>query len=265
MTTWWPQWLGRQDSYLRKPPLVLVSGLAEQQETWFANAGYWRNYFDVHMPALAPYDGDVLHEWLAAGKPVDVDFLVERLGLYLDHFVQSAPYDLAANSMGGKVAVEFALRYPTKIRRLVLLCPSGLAEEERLPIVAGVRRSDLTSMVGAVFRDRAKGQRSIVAYYESRFQNKRWRSGLVRTIRGTRMHTVHRRLGEITQPTLLVIGEQDRIVDPHQSAQAGKTLKHGRVILLPRCGHAPQIEKAALVNRLVANFLRDKGSKTCNL
>jgi pimeloyl-ACP methyl ester carboxylesterase len=256
MVGWFNDWLSRQRlvAYQRKRPLVLINGLAEQAETWFCNADRWRRRFTVHMPVLAAYDGQPLHRRLEAGLPIDVDFLVEQLRLYLDSFVSEPPYDLAANSMGGKVAVEFAVRYPQLVRRLVLLCPSGLADREHLPIVEGVRRSDLSAVIGSVFHRRRSCPR-LVQHYQSRLTNKRWRTGLLRTIRGTMDHCVRDRLAHVAQPTLLVVGEEDRIVDPRQSIEAGKALKNGRIVILPNCGHAPQIECAATINRLVEKFL----------
>jgi pimeloyl-ACP methyl ester carboxylesterase len=257
MVRFWRSWFRRPPSlaYQRKQPLVLVNGLAEQAETWFCNADYWRRRFDVHTPALAAYGGGPLQRRLEAGLAIDIDFLVEQLHLYLDSFVSEPPYNLLANSMGGKIAVEFAVRYPDQVRRLVLLCPSGLADEERLPIVEGVRRSDLSAVVGSVFHSRRYSNPQLVEHYRQRLQNKRWRTGLLRTIRGTMPHSVRHRLAEVTQPTLLVVGEEDRIVDPVQSVAAGRSLRNGRMVVLPHCGHAPQIERAALVNRLVMNFL----------
>ena len=251
--SWWPP--GRSSAYRRKPPLVLVSGLAEQAETWFCNTSYWCQHFDVHTPALVTYDGEPLHRRLQAGLPIDIDFLVEQLRLYLDSFVSQPPFDLLANSMGGKIAVEFAVRYPDQVRRLVLLCPSGLADEERLPIVEGVRRSDLTAVVGSVFHSRRFASPELVKHYQQRLQNRRWRTGLLRTIRGTMGHSVRDRLADVTQPTLLVVGAEDKIVDPVQSLAAGRSLRLGRLVLLQRCGHAPQIERASEVNRLVTDFL----------
>lgn len=257
-TSWpWRSW-NRGGSYERKAPLVLVNGLAEQAECWFRNVEAWRAHFDVHTPALFTYDGEPLHQRIDAGLPIDIDYLVEQLARYLDDFVQSPPYNLLANSMGGKIAVEFAIRHPHKVRRLALLCPSGLAEEERLPIVEGVRRNDLRSVVDSVFFNPKLGDRRIIEHYRGRLANRRWRSGLLRTIRGTMDHSVRHRLAQVTQPTLLVVGEEDRIVDPRQSIEAGRRLQNGRIVVLRRCGHAPQIERAATVNRLVIDFLQDE-------
>ena len=244
-------------SYARRAPLILINGLAEQAESWYCNLVAWRRHFDVYQPNLLAYEGAALHRRIDAGQPIDIDYLVERLHAYLDGFVQAPPYHLVANSLGGKVAVEFTARYPNQVARLVLLCPSGLSDVERLPVIDGVRRSDLRSLVASVFQDPGHTDANLLAYYEKQFANRRWRSGLLRTIRGTMDHRVRDRLAQVTQPTLLVVGSEDRIVDPRQAMEAAGLLPRGRLMVLERCGHAPQIEQSEAINRLVVEFLRE--------
>jgi pimeloyl-ACP methyl ester carboxylesterase len=238
--------------------LILINGLAEQAESWYCNLDAWRRHFDVHTPNLLGYESAALHQRIEAGQRVDVDYLVERLHEYLDGFVQSPPYHLIANSLGGKVAVEFVVRYPDQVAKLVLLCPSGLSDVERLPVVDGVRRNDLRSLVDSVFQDPRHADPKLLAYYERQFANRRWRSGLLRTIRGTMDHRVRHRLAQVTQPTLLVVGGEDRIVDPRQAIEAAGLLPHGRLMVLQGCGHAPQIEQSEVINRLVIEFLQER-------
>ncbi len=240
---------------VRRPPLVLINGLAEQAQSWYCNVPYWQRQFEVHQPNLLTYDGPSLHQRIDAGLPVDVDYLVEQLRQYLDSFVRTPPYHVVANSLGGKVAVEFAARYSKLVARLVLLCPSGLSHEERLPLVEGVRRNNLRSVIDSVFWDARRADAGLLTYYQRQFANRRWKMGLLRTVRGTMDCRVRDRLRVVRQPTLLVVSREDRIVDPDQSAAAAAMLPHGRVVMLDRCGHAPQIEKADFVNRLVARFL----------
>jgi pimeloyl-ACP methyl ester carboxylesterase len=61
----------------------------------------------------------------------------------------------------------------------------------------------------------------------------------------------------VTQPTLLVVGSEDRIVDPHQAVEAARLLPRGRLVVLEGCGHAPQIEQSDVVNRLVVEFIQE--------
>jgi len=252
-------------SYARRAPLVLINGLAEQPESWYCNLDAWRRHFDVYQPNLLAYEGAALHRRIDSGQPIDIDYLVGRLHDYLDGFVQAPPYHLVANSLGGKVAVEYAVRYPDQVARLVLLCPSGLSDVERLPVIDGVRRNDLRSLVASVFQDPGHTDPNLLAYYEKKFADRRWRSGLLRTIRGTMDHRVRGRLAEVTQPTLLVVGREDRIVDPHQAIEAAGLLRRGRLLVLEGCGHAPQIERSEFVNRLVVEFLQEASPAMLNV
>jgi len=262
MVALWRRWLQgwQTPSYTRRPPLVLINGLAEQAETWFFNVPIWRRDFDVHTPNLIAYEGETLHRRIADGLPISVDYLVEQLRTYLSDYVQTPPYNLVANSMGGKVAVEFAVRYPREVAKLVLLCPSGLAEEESLPIIAGVRRSDMATVVKSVFHDPRRVPASLAEYYVRQTKNRRWRAGFLRTVRGTMEHRVRDLLPQVTQPTLLVVGGEDHIVNPEQAIEASRKLPNGKLVLLPRCGHAPQIEVAPTINRMVAEFLGESAS-----
>jgi pimeloyl-ACP methyl ester carboxylesterase len=260
----WRNWLERfkPHPYARRQPMVLINGLSEQSESWFRNLSYWRRYFDVYLPNMLVYDGAGLHQRIESGQPISVDYLVEQLHLYLTHFVQTPPYHLVAASLGGKIAIEYAVRYPDQVSRLVLLCPSGMGDEERLPIVEGVRRKDLKALVDSVFYAPRKLDSRLLTYYQKQFANRRWRTGLLRTIRGTMEQVVRHRLSEVRQPTLLVSGREDRIVDSTVAAEAARLLPDGHFLSIPRCGHAPQMEKAWLINRLVVHFLSSSRPST---
>jgi pimeloyl-ACP methyl ester carboxylesterase len=245
----------RPHPYGRPAPLILLNGLAEQAESWFRNHRFWRRYFDVHTPNVLAYEGDALHRRIQDDLPISVDYLVNQLHRYVTEFVQTPPYHLVASSMGGKVAVEFAVRYPDLVARLVLICPSGLGDAENLPVVEGVRRSDFRALIDSVFWNPRRVDPDLVEYYRQRFTNRRWRSGLLRTIRGTMEHCVRPLLAQVSQPTLLISGREDRIVNPTHAAEAAGDLPNGHFVLIPHCGHAPQMEKPRLVNRLVVDFL----------
>ncbi|MFL5342057.1 MAG: alpha/beta fold hydrolase [Gemmataceae bacterium] len=253
-----PTWLTKlkPSAYGRKPPLVLVNGLAEQAESWYRNQRYWRRYFDVFTPNFLVYDGEAIHQRIRSGQPITVDYLVEQLRTYLNNFVQSPPYHLVASSLGGKITVEFAVRHPELVKRVVLLCPSGMGDDERLPIIEGVRRNDMRALVESVFYDpRRHADGEMIRFYKRQFPNRRWRSGMLRTVQGTKEHSVRKLMKELKAPTLLVSGANDRICDPKEAAAAARDLPNGEFRLIPRCGHAPQIEKARVINRLVVQYL----------
>src|SRR5437764_5862767 len=91
----------RPKLYGRRPPLVLLNGLAEQQESWYRNRRFWGRYFEVLTPNILVYEGEALHRRISSRAPVTVDYLVGQLHTYLTEFVQSPPYHLVSSSLGG--------------------------------------------------------------------------------------------------------------------------------------------------------------------
>jgi len=240
-------------------PLVLVNGLAEQSESWFANRAHLSRDFDLKVPELLVYDGDALHERIESGREISVGYLADRLARFLDEFVQRPPYHLVGSSLGSQVILTYATRRPENVSRLVLICPSGLHGAEILPMIDGVSRGNHASLVGSVFhRDRFASE-DLVQAFRRKFEDRRWKKGVLRTLRGTAEHSVASLLPLVPHPTLVIWGANDRVLsDVPGSVRAADRISRVRQVVIPRCGHAPQIEKARLVNQLISRYLRDQ-------
>jgi pimeloyl-ACP methyl ester carboxylesterase len=241
--------------YGRRQPMVLINGLAEQQESWYRNRRFWSRYYEVLAPNIIAYEGAALHDRIRAREPITLDYLVGQLHTFLTQFAQTPPYNLVSSSLGGKVAVEFAARYPELVNRVVLLCPSGMGDVEQLPIMEGIGGRGANAMVKSVFYKPRKVDREVLRYYHSKFESRKWKTGFVKTVRGTLEHTVREKLKDVKCPTLLVTGAGDKVCDPKVAEEAARELPNGLFVKIPKCGHAPQIEKAWTINRLVVHFL----------
>jgi pimeloyl-ACP methyl ester carboxylesterase len=248
------------DDYARRPTLVLLNGLAEQRESWFRSRAFWQHYFDVQMPGILVYDGPVLQERVHKRESITVGFLTARLAEFLDKFVQAPPYHLVASSLGGQIAVEYAVSNPEKVGGVVLLCPSGMGCEEKLPVTERTRHNDYRGLVESTFYDRRKVTPGVVQYYEKKFASRAWRKAFFQTVRGTKGHSVREKLPHLSRPTLVICGEQDQIVDPHHVERTVHGLRNFEFVMIPRCGHAPQLERPKIVNHLVLDFLRRRSS-----
>ncbi|HEY2157684.1 MAG TPA: alpha/beta fold hydrolase, partial [Isosphaeraceae bacterium] len=202
----------RLHAYDRTRPLILVNGLAEQSISWFANRRSWARHFDVKMPELLVYDGEPLHRHIDAGGEVTVDWLTDRLADFLDQYVQRPPYNLVGSSLGGQVVATLAIRHPRLVSRLVFLCPSGFHGDENLPMMEGVRRSQYDSLVKSVFHRTHFASDDLVEVIERKFQSREWKKGVLRTLRGTVGHSVADLLEQIPQPSLVIWGENDRVI-----------------------------------------------------
>jgi abhydrolase domain-containing protein 6 len=246
-------------TYRRRMPLVLVNGLAEQSESWFANKTSLSRHFDVKVPEILVYDGAVLHDWIDSGGEVSVDYLTDRLARFLDEFVQRPPYYLVGSSLGSQVILTYATRCPEKVSKLVLICPSGLHGDENLPMIEGVRRSNYDSLVKSVFHGDHFVSDALVQALARKFQDRKWKKGVLRTLRATVGHSVAPLLDLVPHPTLVIWGANDRVLsDVPGAIRAAERMLKVRQVVIPKCGHAPQIEKSRLVNQLISRYLRDK-------
>lgn len=246
-------------AYSRRAPLILVNGLAEQSETWFANKTALSRQFDLKIPEILVYDGDSLHEWIESGGDVTVDYLAGRLSRFLDEYVQRPPYHLVGSSLGSQVILTYATRFPEKVARIVLICPSGFHGDENLPMIEGVRRSNCEGLVKSVFHRDHFATDDLVQAVSRKFQNRKWKKGVLKTLRATVGHSVAPLLDQVAQPTLVIWGANDRVLsDVPGAIKAARRIPRVRQAVIPKCGHAPQIERPSLVNHLISRYLRDK-------
>jgi pimeloyl-ACP methyl ester carboxylesterase len=243
------------DTHRRSQPLIIVNGLAEQSESWYLIRPVWQHHFDVHAPGILVYGRPVTQERLAEGKPIDIEFLTGHLAEYLDRFAQAPPYHVTGSSLGAQIAVEYAARHPGNVDKLVLLCPSGMGGEERIPIMDGARHRNFRGLVASTFYDCRRASPLIAKYYEQQFARKAWRQALFETVRGTKSRLVLEKLLFIKRPTLVISRERDRIVDSHAVYEAVQYLSNFEFRMIPLCGHAPQLERPKVVNRMVLEFL----------
>lgn len=69
-------------------PVVLINGLAERTESWFANRRAWSRNLDLRVPGILACAGESLHSHIESGGSVDVEYLTDRLAMFLDEFAQ---------------------------------------------------------------------------------------------------------------------------------------------------------------------------------
>lgn len=184
---------------------------------------------------------------------------------------------LVGLSMGGAVAVDYALRYPKRVEKLVLVSPFGL--HTRLPLHKFLylyfNIPLLDEMTWGAFRHMRWMLKPSLRYIlhnkrvltpallEQTWQLSRasastntffsWLKNEV-TWRGMRTSYLDR-LHELDMPVLLVHGEKDRLVPVEYAHQAHRRIPNSELIVLPDCGHWPQREYAPAFHRALFDFL----------
>jgi proline iminopeptidase len=186
-------------------------------------------------------------EWLCA----DADALRKHLGF--------EEVTVLGYSYGGFVALEYALRYPERLGRLLLLdtAPTFDYGEE---IEANARRKGATqeqldALDAEVTDEAALRQQleTVLPLYWHHFDadlGERILSTTKLSIEAYKAGaalvegwSVVPRLGDVSVPTLIVVGRDDFICPPSQARILHEGIPHSELVVFERSGHFPYIEE----------------------
>jgi proline iminopeptidase len=206
----------------------------------------------------------------------DADALRERLGF--------ETWAVLGHSFGGKVALEYALRYPDSLSHLILMDAGGdswwdqqhgpdlLAERGFSPRIVRLARRFFDGRtapweflptlmrLGSAYdpyTGLAAAVRTMFAERRSRPRPQAHRFGFSRLTKGW---AVMDRLGEIQVPTLVMAGRDDFLFPPEHQAQLAAGIPNARPRIIERAGHNPHDERTDEVMDAVRDFILDPAS-----
>ncbi len=241
------------------PSVVLIHGVGLDHTMW--------NHVVPGLPDRHVVTYDLLGHGLAAPLPPgsDLSTLVDQLRSVCD--AEPAPVDLVGFSLGALIAQGFALKYPERVRRLMLV--SGVFDRstgERLAIlqrVADVREGGYLNNV-AIAIDRwfapefAAAHPDVLAAVTERMMNNDVASyANAYEIFATADEELAAQVHRITCRTLVVTGEFDPRSTPAMSHALAATVANGRAVVLPGARHLTPLEVPDALARLITTFVEE--------
>lgn len=176
---------------------------------------------------------------------------------------------LVGHSMGGAIAAQVAIEHPERVRGLVLIGSAGLGAREPLvlrvgrwpllgPLVLALRGRGVTSrLLKASYTDPRKVSPADVDQYYAPVAEPDYGRALRGVLREFRFDGLADRLEHVAAPTLVLWGEQDRLIPIALGRALAAGIPHAAFLSVPRAGHSVQEEAPEEVNRLVLRFLKD--------
>jgi 3-oxoadipate enol-lactonase len=248
------------------PALVLVMGIGYDSSLWtLAQVPALSTLFRVVIVDNrdAGRSAKASHPYSIADMADDLAGLLDALGIQRTH--------LLGLSMGGMIALEFALRHADRLDRLVLAgtgaAPARSAVDP-IQIWSWVKANDTTGKVfggqqftslfsTAFLRNPEAVQDTTALLASNPYPMSPEAYG--RQAEAYLQFDVLGRLGAITAPTLVVVGEQDLVTPPWIAREVAEAIPGARFEVIRGDGssHVLPIERPDDFNRLVSDFLAE--------
>ncbi len=237
-------------------PVVLLHGLFGSPSNW--------------LPIM--HDLEEHYRFLALQLPIDaagqrhlgkfksLDQLTDHVACFFDELELDRAV-IVGNSLGGQVGLDYYLRCPERVERLVLTGSAGLFERN---LAGGKRwrvcRQFIREQASQIFYDPAIVCNELVDDIYAMLSDRGHRKLIVRVAKSTRDRYMLDDLARVDIPTLIVWGKDDTITPPFVAEQFLKHIRDSKRILLDECGHAPPIEQPAAFAHAIHEFLGDLAS-----
>ncbi|MBK8969642.1 MAG: alpha/beta fold hydrolase [Saprospiraceae bacterium] len=194
-------------------------------------------------------------------------FEVSVMGLvnFVTRFVEYKNYEkvhLVGNSLGGHIALLYALAHPERIASITLTGSSGLFESAFG--TAFPKRGDyeyIKRKTGDTFYDPSVATKELVDEVFGIVNDRNKAIRVVATAKSAVRHNLADKLHKIKAPALLIWGKQDTVTPPFVADKFHELIADSRLHFLDECGHAPMMEKPDAFNNILSAFLEEVSRK----
>ena len=236
--------------------LILLHGIGASAERWSRVIPGLSKYFHLIIPDIIGFG--------YSDKPAveyTMDFFVDFLKVFLDD-LRISKASIIGSSFGGHVATEFAIRFNRMIEKLVLVSPAGMMKTSTPTLDRYIMAAlyPVYEHVYEAFREMAYDSEyavneEIVMDFVNRMRLTNAKYAFMSTVLGIRYASkLNGRLSNIVAPTLLVWGEQDKMI-PLQYARQYEEIPESQLVVIKNCGHIPHIEKPTRFSDILVRFL----------
>ena len=233
------------------PPLILLHAASTANIVWKPNIEALSAYFRVHAI-------DILGEVglsVPYRKNKNSQEQVEWLAAVLDE-LEIDSTAIAGGSAGGCLALNFAIDYPERVEKLVLLGPMGLPPTSLLTIlkilyyVLFPTEKNIPKLIHWSVGYNPVVLETYEPWFEGFFQ------GIDSSYVTRPAKISNRRLAQVNCPTLLFLGQRDEVIGPpHKSEHRARRMPGLERVILLDTAHLINYEMPAIVNEEMVKFL----------
>ncbi len=244
-----------------KPAVILLHGFGASLltwEDWAADLERDHRVIRYDLPGFGLTGADPTGDYTDERSMAVLVALMDRLGV--------TRASIVGNSMGGRIAWAFAATHPDRVDKLVLVSPDGFASPDlaygKAPTVPLMLRAlpyvlpsfMLRASLAPAYAKPGVLTQALFDRYRDMMLAPGVRAAVVQRMGQQVLVDPVPRLERIQAPTLLMWGEQDRMIPFKNSADYLAALPHATLVALPGVGHLPQ-EEAPETVAILRGFL----------
>lgn len=253
-------------------PLVLIHGTGASLHTWERWTELLAADFKVislDMPAFGLTGPNPTGEY-------SLEFYAQFLDDFLNEIGVDQPY-IAGNSLGGGIAWRYAVMFPDKVKKLVLLDASGYPSDKAPPLAFQLAKSKFWSTILLNFTPKSLFEKSLKEVYYNdelvtpelidRYYQFYLRTGnrqaFIDRVRSVR-YSDPALIKTIRCPTLIIWGETDEWVPVSNAYKFEKDIPGAELIVYEKVGHLPMEEIPEQTSRDLKTFLQKNDTDNIN-
>jgi pimeloyl-ACP methyl ester carboxylesterase len=234
-------------------PVVVIHGGAGDATTWWKNIAELSQNYSVFAPDLPGFGGS---------QPLSGNYYIHELSEFIGKFAAKIgleSFNLVGHSLGGGIALDYTLKSPNRVKKLVLISSLCLGREIgfwlRLISIPGLIHSLGTMIMGIL-----KGVKWVVKHlnpveFVIPFTPAILHVGENLTAFNRQSLVLENRLSEVNVPTLLVWGARDPIVPVRQAYAAARVIPDCQVKIFKNRGHNVHRDELKQFSSILAGFL----------
>jgi pimeloyl-ACP methyl ester carboxylesterase len=175
------------------------------------------------------------------------------------------PMVMVGASMGGAAAIDFALKYPQAVEKLVLIDSAGLQQPPKI----GKLMFPPLDRLATSFLSSPKIRQGVskAAYFDAVWASEDarvcaalhlpcvgWQEALIGFTKSGGYGNFGDLLSEISQPALILWGRQDQILGVKDADRFQQLLPESKLVWIENCGHVPHLEQPQVTAELIRGF-----------
>ena len=244
-------------------PLVLLHGAFSSLHTFDAWTKHLLPLYRIirlDLPGFGLTGPHPDHLYTMSNHVRVVALLLNRLGISTCHLI--------GNSLGGWLAWEFALRYPERVQKMVLIDSAGFLDQKSIPLPFRMARTPFVNKVikyviqknlleqflRQVYFDQSKVTPQLVNRYFDLFTREGNPEAFLHLVNGRHKDNTCN-LRQIETPTLILWGQEDKWVPVEYAYRFRDSLTNAELVIYRNVGHVPMEEAPQITIRETGYFL----------